>query len=732
MGSLISVDREVTQLDDLINVTLGSFRPSKASAAHSHHIKLWRFQEDSSNSDMIQSHAVNLTEPQSFKNKECYLVLIVYHKDSEMKFNGYPHSIWGMIESLGNLTPRGLENVFTSDDSASLDTFLLARRQQEESNIHYMLFVWNGKNAGALLKAYALTKGFELDFQLSKGKSQILQGIFTGLAVKSKIAQIGQVVTIESAFQYDSNTNKKPDCSVYLLQWLWPEIPKESQKPLFPKFTEMFLSLRESKSQVRLPEDKPVPKLNIAIKEKGFEKVFEKETKEEKGFERAAKEEKVVEKLEMKPKMNMLTFAGLKTREEDRVKLEGMTKSQMDDLEDNFDVRDTNRKEMKLKYYSEVLSELDPSLYVGSDLVARDLNKLKEYGITHVINCAANVCLNYFPSDFTYLHYFLKDARTESIDCVFYQVIEFITNAIKSGGKVLVHCMQGVSRSVTVCLAYIIFKRKQSFEQVFANAKNTRGICSPNIGFQVQLIWWYKRLCEDYESVPVTPRVFAIGSHQKEQPNTIVARLLTQPLYFGADYFTLDSRGVFLIQSKSVTYLWLGNSIATCNKEKYLQVAHKHFELLCRYEKANELVEITEGKEPDHFWTLWKDDRKGSGSVDLWDAWYPRLDLAVDEEPQEIEQNTEEEVVDMKPKLYIFPETVGIGVFEDEELVDDAFICLCTSGKCFKWKGFDVDLSEDEENSYVTAVMQDYYAGSADVVVDEEPGSETDDFLNYF
>ena len=290
----------------------------------------------------------------------------------------------------------------------------------------------------------------------------------------------------------------------------------------------MFLNSAEPPIYIKLFEEKPVPKLSIAVKEK----------------------------IELKPKLNALSLSGLKTREEERVQLQNnLNKKEIEDLDDNFDVRDTNRKEMKLKYYSEIMSEIDSGLYVGSDIVARDLIKLKENGITHIINCAANVCKNYFFTDFHYLHFFLKDARTESIECVFYSCIEFIQNAIKSGGKVLVHCMQGVSRSVTVCLAYVIFTHKRTFDQVFLDAKNMRGICSPNIGFQAQLIWWYKRLCEEYESIPVFPRVFAIGSHQKEQPHTIVARLLVQPLYYGPEYLTLDSRGMFIIQLKSITYL---------------------------------------------------------------------------------------------------------------------------------------------------------------------------------
>jgi hypothetical protein len=37
-----------------------------------------------------------------------------------------------------------------------------------------MIFVWNGKNAGAMVKATTLTKGYELDTLLSKGKDAVL------------------------------------------------------------------------------------------------------------------------------------------------------------------------------------------------------------------------------------------------------------------------------------------------------------------------------------------------------------------------------------------------------------------------------------------------------------------------------------------------------------------------------------------------------------------------------
>ena len=131
--------------------------------------------------------------------------------------------------------------------------------------------------------------------------------------------------------------------------------------------------------------------------------------------------------------------------------------------------------------------------------------------IAYVLNCAADVCPNYFPNELTYKKYFLKDSKLENIECLFYDSIDFITAAEKNNSKVLVHCVQGVSRSISICLAYMIFKG-QSYEQAFEKIKQQRGIASPNMGFTVQLLLWQKRLYAAYDSI-LSPRVFVVGTH---------------------------------------------------------------------------------------------------------------------------------------------------------------------------------------------------------------------------
>lgn len=45
--------------------------------------------------------------------------------------------------------------------------------------------------------------------------------------------------------------------------------------------------------------------------------------------------------------------------------------------------------------------------------------------------------------------------------------------------------------------------------------------------FIAQLICFYKRLYEDaFDSIPVTPRVFVVSSHELEDPEYIIARMV--------------------------------------------------------------------------------------------------------------------------------------------------------------------------------------------------------------
>ncbi|KAK1753731.1 DSPc-domain-containing protein [Echria macrotheca] len=57
-------------------------------------------------------------------------------------------------------------------------------------------------------------------------------------------------------------------------------------------------------------------------------------------------------------------------------------------------------------------------------------------------------------------------------------------------GKVLVHCTQGVSRSPTVVIAYLMRKQRRGFEAVYADVKVKRREIEPSENFVQQLRIW--------------------------------------------------------------------------------------------------------------------------------------------------------------------------------------------------------------------------------------------------
>lgn len=58
----------------------------------------------------------------------------------------------------------------------------------------------------------------------------------------------------------------------------------------------------------------------------------------------------------------------------------------------------------------------------------------------------------------------------------------------QSGGKVLVHCEAGISRSPTICMAYIMRTQQLQLDAAFDIIKQRRAVVSPNFSFMGQLL----------------------------------------------------------------------------------------------------------------------------------------------------------------------------------------------------------------------------------------------------
>ncbi|KAI1286205.1 Dual specificity protein phosphatase 3 [Halotydeus destructor] len=141
-------------------------------------------------------------------------------------------------------------------------------------------------------------------------------------------------------------------------------------------------------------------------------------------------------------------------------------------------------------------NEVYDSIYVGDGTTALCLNVLKRIGITHVVNaaCGKDKTLNLINTSAEYY----RDAKIKFLGIEAYDMIGFhlypyfeesaifIHDAIQNGGKVYIHCRQGISRSATIALAYLILKQDLSAQEAVRIVRQRREVI-PNDGFLKQL-----------------------------------------------------------------------------------------------------------------------------------------------------------------------------------------------------------------------------------------------------
>ena len=188
----------------------------------------------------------------------------------------------------------------------------------------------------------------------------------------------------------------------------------------------------------------------------------------------------------------------------------------------------TNRNEC---YYNEKPEEdyneiIKDFLYVSSYKTASTVIDLKNLKITNIINCSGDLCENLSPEssllDIEYLTLNIRDNVSENIECLFFKCINYINKVKENKGRVLVHCYKGVSRSVSIVIAYLIYLYKWTYDDAFDFVQSKRSIANPNIGFYLQLKTFHKRLTLDEDRL----EIFAVSHFRPEQHDFIVCRLI--------------------------------------------------------------------------------------------------------------------------------------------------------------------------------------------------------------
>ncbi|XP_072193594.1 protein phosphatase Slingshot homolog 3 [Excalfactoria chinensis] len=139
-----------------------------------------------------------------------------------------------------------------------------------------------------------------------------------------------------------------------------------------------------------------------------------------------------------------------------------------------------------------VLAQMDrpsrvfPHIYLGSEWNAANLEELQQNCVTHILNVAREVD-NFFPALFNYMNVRVYDEETAQLLPHWNDTFLFLSDIKARGGRALVHCRMGLSRSAATVLAYAMKEFGWSLERALRHVRCCRPDVQPNPGFMRQL-----------------------------------------------------------------------------------------------------------------------------------------------------------------------------------------------------------------------------------------------------
>ncbi|CAM9859875.1 unnamed protein product, partial [Scytosiphon promiscuus] len=131
-------------------------------------------------------------------------------------------------------------------------------------------------------------------------------------------------------------------------------------------------------------------------------------------------------------------------------------------------------------------SLVSPHICIGAKEDAKDLPALKELGVTHVLNCAKQLPSSH-PKEFVHARLELVDSSDEELVPFQKAGVSFLRQVEGCGGRALVHCIAGCSRSVSIVLLHLMETHRIRLKLAYDHVRSYRMVAQPNEGFRFQL-----------------------------------------------------------------------------------------------------------------------------------------------------------------------------------------------------------------------------------------------------
>jgi len=133
------------------------------------------------------------------------------------------------------------------------------------------------------------------------------------------------------------------------------------------------------------------------------------------------------------------------------------------------------------------MTEVIPNLYICG-VSALKPSAVIALNFDLVVNCTKEVPNMNLPPDVDRLKLWLDDTEETDLTSQIHTAVDYIRMIMEVDGRVLVHCVAGVSRSAAVCLAYLVKYESMTLRQAYEHMAARRARVRPNLGFWRQLI----------------------------------------------------------------------------------------------------------------------------------------------------------------------------------------------------------------------------------------------------
>jgi protein-tyrosine phosphatase len=147
-------------------------------------------------------------------------------------------------------------------------------------------------------------------------------------------------------------------------------------------------------------------------------------------------------------------------------------------------------------------TQIVPNLWVGDRRSPCNEESLKANNIDMIVSAVYGATA-YHPFEFKYEKADLRDVASENILSEIDRLLPEIRQQVKSNHGVLIHCMEGKSRSVTIAAAYLIKYHHMSDKEALKYMKEKRSCVNPNQGYLDQLRSYYETLQAQKEEVEI-------------------------------------------------------------------------------------------------------------------------------------------------------------------------------------------------------------------------------------